>query len=373
MKTRGVTALAVTGGHVLVLVGAASSSRISCLDESGTAVDSFVSLVQNDDYQYYFHNGSAFEKSQYMLNQTENGAIMMTMNQLYSSSLDLDNVAYALYNDEPPPDSTASSTYAHSKGVILTDGTQGFWLVHSKPNWPNAREDGAAPFPDTTYSQSLLCVTFDISTIETIAYSQMVNYPYVYDSFLSDSLVSVMPNFYSWINKGKVDETSLKTSIVSSEGASYTQFAKNKDWGKDLYEDFVATDLQIPLYAETWRSGSGGRMSSFCENPEDDEWETHEVSYDIFEVATMLMPDGEGWSGTQDHSKWAASGDSSVPYVCIGDINRMCSQEGRGGGTVCFENSKIWPSFKDTITSTESCWEYDPCTGTSTQCYWCST
>ena len=74
-------------------------------------------------------------------------------------------------------------------------------------------------------------------------------------------------------------------------------------------------------------------MSSFCENPDDDEWETHEVPYDIFEVATVLMPDGEGWTGTQDHSKWAASTTSTDGYVCIGDINRMCSQEGRGGGT----------------------------------------
>lgn len=348
-----------------------ASSTISCLDETGNAVDSYVSLIQNEDYQYYYHTQNGFEKSPYLLNQTNDGSIMKTMNQLYSSSLDMDNIAYALYNDEPPPDTTASSTYAHSKGVILTDGTRGFWMVHSKPSWPNARDDGAAPFPDTKYAQSLLCMTFDVESFNTIAYSQMVNYPYVYDSHLSDSLVDVLPNFASWISKGKVDEVSMNQPLTTSGGADFTQFAKNKAWAKDLYEDLVATDLQSPLYVETWRSGSGGRMSSFCENPDDDEWETHEVPYDIFEVATVLMPDGEGWTGTQDHSKWAASTTSTDGYVCIGDINRMCSQEGRGGGTVCFKDDTIWSSFKAVITTTEMCWEYDPCTGDSTQCYWC--
>ena len=322
---------------------------------------------------YYIHNGSAFEKSPYALNQTTAGSIMLTMNQLYSSSLDMDNIAYALYNDEPPPDTTASSTYAHSKGVIMTDGTQGFWMVHSKPSWPNSREDGAAPFPDTKYAQSLLCMTFDVASFDTIAYAQMVNYPYVYDSHLSDSLTELLPNFALWIDKGKVEEVTMDTPLTTSGGASFTQFAKNKAWGKDLYEDLVATDLHTPLYVETWRSGSGGRMSSFCDSGEDDEWETHAVAYDIMEVATMLMPDGEGWTGTQDHSKWAAGMTSEDPYVCIGDINRMCSQEGRGGGTVCFRDSAVWSSFQATITSTESCWEYDPCTGDSSQCYWCDT
>jgi hypothetical protein len=51
----------------------------------------------------------------------------------------------------------------------------------------------------------------------------------------------------------------------------------------------------------------------------------------------------------------------------------MCSQEGRGGGTVCVTdaNSELWGSFNDAITSVEECWAYNPCAGSSTQCYWC--
>lgn len=81
------------------------------------------------------------------------------------------------------------------------------------------------------------------------------------------------------------------------------------------------------------------------------------------------MPDGSTWKGTQDHSKWVSGIDDA--WVCIGDINRMCSQEARGGGTVCVHNESLWSSFQSAITSIESCWSYNPCTGTSTKCYWC--
>lgn len=89
------------------------------------------------------------------------------------------------------------------------------------------------------------------------------------------------------------------------------------------------------------------------------------------------MPDGASWLGTQDHSKWAISapGAADPPVVCVGDLNRMCSQEKRGGGTVCLYDSAsgapVWTSFNAAVASTEACWENNPCGGSSTQCYWC--
>ena len=51
----------------------------------------------------------------------------------------------------------------------------------------------------------------------------------------------------------------------------------------------------------------------------------------------------------------------------------MCSQETRGGGALCTKNSRLWAAFNSSIVSVESCYQYDPCLGTSTQCYWCPT
>ena len=45
-------------------------------------------------------------------------------------------------------------------------------------------------------------------------------------------------------------------------------------------------------------------MSSNCQDDNDDTWEQHQLEYDIIQVETVMMPDGESWQGTEDHSKW---------------------------------------------------------------------
>jgi len=94
---------------------------------------------------------------------------------------------------------TSSSLHV---GVIITNDHSGFYLVHSKPNWPNSRIDGATSFPDTTYAQSLMCVTLNSSEFEKIASIQMINYPYIYDKYISTNLQSLLPTLNQWINKG---------------------------------------------------------------------------------------------------------------------------------------------------------------------------
>ena len=101
--------------------------------------------------------------------------------------------------------------------ILLNDET-GFWLIHSKPNWPNAREDNATVFPDSTYAQSLMCITFNTSEFETIAAHNMVNRPFIYDSFISDNLVTVLPLFNEWITENKKSEILNLTSFATSSG-----------------------------------------------------------------------------------------------------------------------------------------------------------
>jgi deoxyribonuclease II len=220
----------------------------------------------------------------------------------------------------------------------LLNDESGFWLVHSKPNWPNQRSGGPIPFPDSTYSQSLMCITMNTSMFDTVASGFLINYPFIYDSYMSANLESTLPIFKSWIDKGKSTVTNMTYEITSRAGKPFLQFAKSKSWGRDLYDDFVAPVLNESIHVETWRSGSGGRMGSVCENSDDDTWTVHPISYDIIEVSLVTMPDGGSWKGTSDHSKWV----SSPPFlnfshafqvsaigpgaVCIGDINRMCSQ-----------------------------------------------
>lgn len=348
------------------------TAQYSCLDESGLPIDYWTTLKAYDSSAYYYQTieMSQFQLSEYNVDQAIDGAIMATVNQVYQFD-DGENVALIMWNDEPPPDNTASDTYAHSKGVLFIDETQGFYLIHSKPNWPatrNSTNNQATPFPDDQYAQSLMCITVSSDTANIIAGSLQVNRPYIYSSYISSSMASEFPMINSVINKVTTSTDYSIVNISSIGNLSFTQFAKSKNWGKDLYDDLVAPYYEVPLNVETWIDGSGGRMSSLCTN------QTDVVEYDIYQVnsITMRSADGAHWSNTEDHSKWCTSTGSSDTLVsCVGDINRMCSQESRGGGTLCFSNSNLHASFKDIIDSVETCNLYDPCTGSS-QCYYCS-
>jgi hypothetical protein len=52
------------------------------------------------------------------------------------------------------------------------------------------------------------------------------------------------------------------------------------------------------------------------------------------------------WPETNDHAKWGITVDSD--WVCVGDINRMKSQEKRGGGTIAFQEPTLWAALSKT-------------------------
>ncbi|MBV8879400.1 MAG: hypothetical protein JO332_05530, partial [Planctomycetaceae bacterium] len=52
------------------------------------------------------------------------------------------------------------------------------------------------------------------------------------------------------------------------------------------------------------------------------------------------------WPESKDHSKWGLTVDSD--WVCVGDINRMISQETRGGGTIALQEQKLWAALSKT-------------------------
>eukprot|EP00518_Triparma_eleuthera_P018247 CAMPEP_0197556460 /NCGR_PEP_ID=MMETSP1320-20131121/15173_1 /TAXON_ID=91990 /ORGANISM="Bolidomonas sp., Strain RCC2347" /LENGTH=304 /DNA_ID=CAMNT_0043117593 /DNA_START=1 /DNA_END=911 /DNA_ORIENTATION=+ len=294
--------------------------------------------------EYYVIDSSSsdgsFVKSKYSLDQSSSGALMQTTNQIYGDS----SIALALYNDEPPPSSTESSTYAHAKGILIADADSAAWIVHSKPHWPDS--DAPAPLPDFKYAQSFMCVTLTLSEFENISSLLSTSYPYFYKTNLPDSLD--LPNFSALISKTKVDNTSSQISF----GHGFTAFAKSRTWGKDLWEDLVAPSMGAGMYVETWRDGSGGRMPSFCKNSSDPD-SGHSVSYDILFVNQVNMTDAS-WSGTKDHSKWGVG--TNEKFACVGDINRMCSQESRGGGALCLENDNLASAFSKVVGGYDGCW-----------------
>jgi len=154
--------------------------------------------------------------------------------------------------------------------------------------------------------------------------------------------------------------TSNITSIFSMGGQMFVDFAKNKGWGKDLFEDLVAPYFQSDFIVETW-----GRplMPSYCKPT---------YLYQIINVHQMKINSEIIFDETKDHSKWGITDDNSTSkliqkernnygsrmvrnLVCVGDINRMVSQRQRGGGTTCFVHSGLHSSLKSFISQIYSC------------------
>lgn len=100
-------------------------TSFSCIDENKNNVDWWIALKAANSDSYYVYSDGKFVKSPYNVNQTQNGLIMNTVNQLYEP-FDNNNVAYGMYNDEPPPNGLVSSTYGHSKGLLITNNTEGY-------------------------------------------------------------------------------------------------------------------------------------------------------------------------------------------------------------------------------------------------------
>ncbi len=159
-----------------VLLGAALVafvSALTCRDENNQPVDSWVILKVNNNAAYFYYNASSgsFQLSKYNVLDYEHGALMNTLAPIYRTNV-TNKIAFAMYNDDTPSGQSASSTYAHAKGILATDSISGFWIVHSMPGWPNAYNasailtgSGPGPFPDTTYGKLSMNILFPTYSI----------------------------------------------------------------------------------------------------------------------------------------------------------------------------------------------------------------
>lgn len=322
------------------------SFSFSCLDESGSFIDFFAAIKENDGISYYYTDPdqATLKNSSYNMESVDEGAIISTINQFYG---DLGtSFAYAMYNDETPEGQTTNDR-AHSKGLLLFNGDMGFWMIHSFPLWPGAVADGYDGLSSTTYAQSFMCTTFRLDKLEAIAKIQMVHWPLIYSSGISSDLVSTLPNFASWIGGAKNETAiSITTDLLSYNGRHMTHYGKSRYCDCDLWGDIVAPGIKSNMRVETWQKGANYlKMPDFC---------APEYEYSVVNVSSIQMGDGYGWGETSDHSKWGVS-EEAAETVCIGDINRQYSQESRGGGVLCYPNKALWSTFDSAVNEVYDC------------------
>jgi deoxyribonuclease-2 len=324
--------------------------HISALDENGKPTDwwflykvpKMTKDAQTDsasgyEYVYFDDKAEAVTRSPNKL-KDGNGALDLTLASLFKKPAA--TTGWILYNDEMPASvgRSDSGSLGHTKGVIGFDTStdSAFWLLHS---WPKYADLGAVGLPTPMYGQTFLCITISLATANQIA-SQMATHqqPQVYDPRLPTSLTSndglalltkpIDPNASG--ASGSVD-------YVSKGTLKFKVIAKNRDWGKDFWNDLVGPALKEDMDVETWIRGAIP--------PTLDSDGIHKT-FDIKFIDLSRLGAPWAWPETHDHAKWGITKQGN--WICVGDINRMISQEKRGGGTIAFQNEILWSALTKT-------------------------
>lgn len=196
-----------------------------------------------------------------------------------SEDNDVDERLLLMYNDEFP-NGTSSEIAAHAKGVVAFDGQSGFWLVHSVPRFPPAPGGDRSPETRTNYSypatglrygQTMLCVSLPFNQADLIGEQLQYYHPFIYHWSVSSSSkewIQMVPNLVDVARGHHVTKPpwSRSVQLFSSNQLSIISFAKARQFGLDLYGDWITETLKNALYVETWTNGQGHPMPSLCIN-----------------------------------------------------------------------------------------------------------
>ncbi|XP_014224331.1 plancitoxin-1-like [Trichogramma pretiosum] len=365
-----------------------SSSVLQCKGEKNQDVDWFLlyklprlpkssNKLIKQGVAYLYMDSSSYKYGWTLSSKdiSKNNSIpAYTLSQFYDDKSAADSL-WILYNDQPP-NLPARLTNGHAKGAVITDGKEGFWLIHSVPNFPprpNTGEDVSRSktdkvesgvrvdrtdkdYPSGGYSypssgrangQSFLCVSTSEESFNSIGKQLMYNQIVVYRRNMPKQLIDKFTTLVDAAKQVRVRSPPYyrMANFNSKNGMKFTSFAKSSKWDRDLYDDFVAVELNADLYTETWMNGRG-KLPSDCNATR------------VMNVQSISLPKaGVSFKSTHDHSKWAVSidGKSARSWVCVGDINRADTQFERGGGTVCLNLPEVWKSYRDSVDDVEPC------------------
>lgn len=351
-----------------------NTAPISCYNDQGDAVDWFYiyklpkehgkkSPEYGEMYLILDKGSEGWTEGKGSVNDTT-GALGRTVGQLYAQGKNTE-IAYILYNDQKPQEDSSGdrrvdnggSRGGHTKGVVLLDKKQGFWLVHSTPHFPPAQEAGEYYYPSSgeDNGQNFLCVTYPLDRFQTIGEQLQINQPNVYDCSIPESLASQVPSLTELCDKNNLSYeifpraksvSNRSVTLTSKDGTNFISFAKGAAFDDDLYHSWVAPTLQSDLLVQFWIR-STGILPSDCSQG----WKVLDI---------MLINPGQTspFKTSQDHSKWAVSPNDAEDgggWVCVGDINRNEAEEKRGGGTVCQRDPLVWKAYRTAALECEAC------------------
>jgi len=362
-----------------ILLFACDAVNPRCKDENNRVVDWYVlyklpkvhessnSVIRSGLAYLYMTNDTVDKGWQLSTKKisAKNSIPGNTLAPLYNDS-EASKAFWFMYNDDPP-NRPSNGKYGHTKGVVIANKQQGLWLIHSVPKFPplpnsgndtrrghvdensipGNRSEYNYPSSGMTYGQSFLCISVNGDQFDSIGHQLIYNQIIVYRRNILATFATTFPVLTDAANQKRIRRAPFnsKTLLKSSGGVEFVSFAKSDKWQKDLYDEFVAPTLKTDLFAETWLNGRG-RLPSDCEQVK---------VYNI--ISINLESIDIGFTSSRDHSKWAVAveGKANKTWTCIGDINRADTQYIRGGGTVCFNDRKVWENYRKSVNDVEPC------------------
>ncbi|KAK2540259.1 Dnase2b [Columba guinea] len=262
--------------------------------------------------------------------------------------LQKNSIAYAIYNDEVPKSNSNAWKRGHTKGFLLLDKSQGFWVIHSVPLFPPIPEDGYQyPATGESYGQTVICITFKYDQFTELD-QQMLSYnPGIYSCSIPDIFQADLPNLQKLCAGSRLPSGPLRhlSKLQSAHGETFLHFAKSHFFIDDIYVAWMAQELKTDLLSESWQH-SGQKLPSNCS-----------LDYHVYNINLIQTPLNSTFYSINDHSKWAVSREYKDQWTCIGDLNRAAEQAWRSGGFICTQNEHIYKAFRHLITHYESCSE----------------
>ncbi|MEJ1276901.1 deoxyribonuclease-2-beta [Cricetulus griseus] len=340
------------------LSGVLGTATISCKSDEGEAVDWFIfyklpkrpdneSAESGLEYLYLDSTMRSWRKSYHLINSNES-IVGRTLEQLYEAYPSKHNdTAYLIYNDGVPKSTKYNRKYGHTKGLLVWNRVQGFWLIHSVPGFPPVPKDGYSyPSSGKRNGQSGICITFKYSQYEIIDSQLLVSQPNIYSCSIPNTFhweLIHMPQLCAKSRSLKIPGRHL-TVLQSAQGLNFLHFAKSSSYTDDIFTAWMAQQLKTHLLAETWQRKIHS-LSSNCSLP-----------YHVYNIKGLKTPHQPYFSSHSDHSKWCVSiKGSKNQWTCIGDLNRDPHQVFRGGGFICTKNRYIYQSFYRLVDFYEPC------------------
>eukprot|EP01062_Namystynia_karyoxenos_P082862 TRINITY_DN9416_c0_g1_i1.p1 TRINITY_DN9416_c0_g1~~TRINITY_DN9416_c0_g1_i1.p1 ORF type:complete len:477 (+),score=106.24 TRINITY_DN9416_c0_g1_i1:72-1433(+) len=306
-------------------------------------------------------SGGALARSQHRLpaegageKEATGSALRLTLQQLgmrlgpAGSSQPPPTMGWVLYNDDTPGDAGNNGSRGHCKGVLAWDlaTDSAFWMVHSIPNFP-AAGSCLIPREGLRFGQTILCVTLR-SAAEAERLGELLrahHEPQVYGCRVPQPERTPQLALLAKNNSDRKGDEPCGVTIRTRGGTELLLLAKDRHWKRNFWVELVAPRLGVNLKVQTWR-----RLTTTATLPPSDTPSgKHRIS-DVQYVDFSASGWQQGWPAARDHSKVAvADGAGSPPWVIVADLNRMTSQQKRGGGAVCLKCERLAGALRSAL------------------------